>query len=217
MQAITTEMTATHDEGTYVVHVLQYGDHYVAFGRHHGNMLYIDVHGSKRVPQPGLFYVLFACSGDVVDHGIKVTAKEHSAYCRRGHESCPKSAVILHICKFRTAVTIMDIGKTILRDVTTHQLWAAVNEMFHLRPPRPVLRSHDDVDALLATILVGAMDTNWVDIMNERHATRAQAAKRAVYDCVRGHPLRVPGVPGNRWVKAHYEQRPAHKGYICTA
>ena len=46
--------------------------------------------------------------------------------------------------------------------------------MFPLRPPQHVVTNLDDVDTLLATIQVGAIDSNWVDIMNERHAPAAQ-------------------------------------------
>ena len=59
-----------------MMHVLQYGDQCVAFGRHHGNMFYIDVHGSKRLPRPGVFLVHFKCIEDLVNHGIKADAKE---------------------------------------------------------------------------------------------------------------------------------------------
>ena len=216
MQAITTELTATYDEGTYVVYVLHYGDHYVAFGRHHGDLFYIDVHGSKQLHQPGLFLVHFNEIQDLVNHGIKANAKERAAYCRCGHDGCTKCAFGLHTCKFRTHVSVVDVGHTILRDVTAQQLWAAVKEMYPLRPPKHIVKNLDDVDALLSTLHVGAIDSNWVDIVNERNATAAQAAKRDDYNCVCGHPLRVQAVPGNGWYKAHCEQSTAHKGYICS-
>ena len=60
---------------------------------------------------PDFFYVLFACSEDLLNQGIKADAKERSAYCRCGREGCPKCAFILHTCKFRTPVSIMDIGR----------------------------------------------------------------------------------------------------------
>ena len=100
MQTITAELTATHDEGIYVMHVLQYGDQCVAFGRHHGNTFYIDVHGSKRLPWPGVFWVHFKCIEDLVNHGIKADAKERAAYCRCGQDGCTKCAFMLHTCKF---------------------------------------------------------------------------------------------------------------------
>ena len=100
MQTITAELTATHDEGIYVMHVLQYGDQCVAFGRHHGNTFYIDVHGSKRLPRPGVFSVHFKCIEDLVNHGIKADAKERAAYCRCGQDGCTKCAFMLHTCKF---------------------------------------------------------------------------------------------------------------------
>ena len=82
MQTITAELTATHDEGIYVMHVLQYGDQCVAFGRHHGNTFYIDVHGSKRLPRPGVFLVHFKCIEDLVNHGIKAdTSSSSSTSC----------------------------------------------------------------------------------------------------------------------------------------
>ena len=79
MQTITAELTATHDEGIYVMHVRQYGDQCVAFGRHHGNTFYIDMHGSKRLPRPGVFLVHLKCIEDFVNHGIKADAKERAA------------------------------------------------------------------------------------------------------------------------------------------
>ena len=162
----------------------------------------------------------FMCSLHVLrtwcNHGIKAKHKGTFSLCRCGREGCPKCAFILHTCKFRTPVSITDIGKTMLRDVTTHELWGAVKETFPLRPPKHVLKNRADVDASLVTFQVGAIGTNWVDIMNERHAATMQDAKRANYDCVCGRPLCVQVVPGNGWYKAHCEQRRAHKGYICT-
>ena len=213
MQTITAELTATHDEGIYVMHVLQYGDQCVAFGRHHGNTPYIDVHGSKRLPRPGVFLVHFKCIEDLVNHGIKADAKERATYCRCGQDGCTKCAFMLHTCKFRMPVSVLDVGRTILREVTAQQIWDAVKEMYPLRPPKHVVTTVDDVDSLLVTLHVGAIDSYWVGIMNERNATAAQDANRSEYNCVRGRPLRVPG---NGWYTAHCEQSTAHKAYVST-
>ena len=216
MQTITAELTATHDEGIYVMHVPQYGDQCVAFGRHHGNTFYIDVHGSKRLPRPGVFLVHFKCIEDLVKHGIKADAKERAAYCRCGQDGCMKCAFMLHTCKSRMPVSVLDVGRTILRDVTTQQIWAAVKEMYPLRPPKHVVTTVDDVDSLLVTLHVGAIDSYWVGIMNERNATAAQDANRTEYNCVCGRPSHVQAVPGNGWYTAHCEQSTAHKAYVST-
>ena len=191
MQTITSESRATHDEGIYVMHVLQYGDQCVAFGRHHGNTFYIDVHGSKRIPRPGVVLVHFKCIEDLLNHGIKANAKERAAYCRCGQDGCTESAFMLHTCKFCMSVSVLHFARTTLQDVTAQQIGAAVKEIYPLRPPKHVVTTVDDVDALLATPHVGAIDSYWVDVMNERNATAAQDANRTKYNCVCGRPLRV--------------------------
>ena len=215
MQTMAAESSTTHDEGFYVVCVLHYAEHCVAFASHHGNTFYIDVHGSKRLPRPGVFLVYFKCIEDLVNHGINDDTKERAAYCSCGQDGCAKCAFMLHTCNLRMPVSVLDVGRTSLQDVTAHQIWAAVKEMYPLRPPKHVVTNVDDVDTLLATLHVGAIDSYWVDIMNHS-AFAPQDANRTEYNCLCGCPLRVQVVPGNGWCTAHCEQSTTHKPYIST-